>query len=70
VPLPRPCWTLGAGVGPAGPGRRMLDGVDPVTLTRCTEALVEALEARRSDAGIRLGSAAWLVVARRREGRS
>jgi SAM-dependent methyltransferase len=49
----------------AGPGRRMLDGVDPDTAARCTGKLVETLTMYRSDGGIRLGSAAWLVVAHR-----
>jgi hypothetical protein len=51
----------------AGPGRRMLAGADPDTITQCTARLFETLTMHRSDGGggIRLGSAAWLVVAHR-----
>lgn len=49
----------------AGPGRRLLDGLDPSTIAQCTARLVETLTMHRSDGGIQLGSAAWLVVAHR-----
>jgi SAM-dependent methyltransferase len=54
----------------AGPGRRLLDGLDSEAIEACTAALIETLRTHRSDAGIRLGSAAWLVVAHRPERRS
>jgi SAM-dependent methyltransferase len=49
----------------AGPLRRMLDGADPDTIATCTDKLVETLAMYRSDGGIHLRSAAWLVVAHR-----
>jgi hypothetical protein len=44
--------------------------LDAETIEGCIAALIETLRAHHSDAGIRLGSAAWLVVAHRPERRS
>ena len=48
-----------------GFGQRLLDGVDPGTVARVTDAMSTALEPFQSVDGIRLDSKAWLVTARR-----
>ena len=48
-----------------GMGRAALQGEDPATVGRATRALQSALEPYQTPDGIRVGSAAWLVTARR-----
>ena len=49
-----------------GMGRAALQGADPATAARAARrALQSALEPYRTPEGIRVGSAAWLVTARR-----
>ena len=51
-----------------GTGTRLLRGADPTTIARVTEAVAEALTPYLTPDGVRLGSAAWLVTAARRDG--
>lgn len=48
-----------------GFGQRFLKGADQATISQVTEALASALDPHLSDAGVRLGSKAWLATARR-----
>jgi SAM-dependent methyltransferase len=48
-----------------GMARALLEGTDPDTERKAIEAVQGALEAREQAAGVWLGSAAWLVEARR-----
>ncbi|RKS09311.1 methyltransferase family protein [Nocardiopsis sp. Huas11] len=52
-------------VSEMGPVRGPLSEVDPATRTRALDSLRNALAAHRADDGVRVGSAAWLVTARR-----
>jgi SAM-dependent methyltransferase len=49
----------------AGQTKWMLDGLDPERRTTAGERLRAAVAAHRTEQGVRFGSAAWLVTARR-----
>ncbi|KOX16342.1 hypothetical protein ADL05_12395 [Nocardiopsis sp. NRRL B-16309] len=48
-----------------GPVRALLSKADPATRTQALDALRDALAVHLTDDGVRVGSAAWLVTARR-----
>jgi SAM-dependent methyltransferase len=70
-PVTEPLWlgeTADAAVellNGTGLARILLDAADPATAERAWQAIAAELDRRRSPDGIWLGSAAWLVTARR-----